>query len=81
MSRIHRSVILPRAFFCSLIVCGPTLRAQRLDGGRGHLCLRAVGPAGARFTLTVDQNGRGNTGRPGRAGGSQRFGAACDRGF
>ena len=82
MSRIHRSVDFATRIFLLLIVCGPTLRAQR--------------PTAAEVTFAFERSGlqvpkihpHGRPewpwelqGRPNWAGGSRRFGAACDRGL
>ncbi len=60
MSRIHRSVDFATRIFLLLIVCGPTLRAQRPTAAEVTFAFERSGLQVPRFTLTVDQNGRGN---------------------
>ena len=58
MSRIHRSAI-SAALVLLLLLCGPTLRAQRPATAEVTFAFERTGLQVPRFTLTVDQNGLG----------------------
>jgi hypothetical protein len=59
VSRIHRSAI-PAALVLLLLLCGPTLRAQRpATAAEVSFAFARAGLPVPWFTLTVDQDGRG----------------------
>jgi hypothetical protein len=61
VSRANRSVDFSARIFLLLIVCGPTLRAQRPATAAGvSFAFQRAGLPVPRFILAVDQNGRGN---------------------
>jgi hypothetical protein len=61
VSRANRSVDFAARIFLLLIVCSPTLQAQRPATAAGvSFSFQRAGLPVPRFTLTVDQNGRGN---------------------
>jgi len=61
MSQANRSVDFVVRIFLLLIVCGPTLRAQRpATAAEVSFAFQRAGLPVPRFILTVDQNGRGN---------------------
>ena len=60
MSRIHRSAIPIAAAAMLVLICGPTLRAQRPEtAAEISFAFARAGLPVPRFILAVDQNGRG----------------------